>query len=132
MGRRASSSINATAIVGIIAVIAILVAAGFIMLNKKSTTFEDLPLLQVAEALENGNSLRGNEYRVEGKLLWRAPRERGAAVEILIEDSGASDRLPIIIPAEVSSVNFEREQRYAFKIKFGDGGVAIATAVQRL
>lgn len=132
MGRRASSSINATAIVGIVAVIAVLVGVGFILLKKKGKTFDDLPALQVREALENGNSLRGNEYRVEGKLLWRVPREGGAAVEVLIEDAGQTDRLPIIIPADVSSVNFEREQRYAFKIKFGDGGVAIATDVKRL
>ncbi|MDE0826791.1 MAG: hypothetical protein OSA48_08290 [Akkermansiaceae bacterium] len=132
MGRRASSSINATAIVGIIAVIAILVGVGFIILNRKGETFEDVAPLLVQEALENGNSLRGNEYRVEGKLLTRWPREEGAVVEILVEETGKSTHFPIIVPANVSSVNFEREQRYAFKIKFGDGGVAIATDVKRL
>ena len=132
MGRRASSSINATAIVGIIAVIAILVGVGFIILNRKGETFEDVAPLLVQEALENGNSLRGNEYRVEGKLLTRWPREEGAVVEILVEETGKSTHFPIIVPANVSSVNFEREQRYAFKIKFGDGGVAIATDVKQL
>jgi hypothetical protein len=132
MGRRASSSINATAIVGIIAVIAILVGVGFIILNRKGETFEDIAPLLVQEALENGNSLRGNEYRVEGKLLARWPREEGAVVEILVEETGKNTHFPIIVPADVSSVNFEREQRYAFKIKFGDGGVAIATDVKRL
>jgi hypothetical protein len=131
MGRRASSSINATAIVGIIAVIAILVGVGVILLNKKGETFENIAPLLVQEALENGNSLRGNEYHVEGKLLARWPREEGAVVEILVEETGKKTHFPIVVPADVSSVNFEREQRYAFKIKFGDGGVAIATDVKR-
>ena len=69
---------------------------------------------------------------MEGKLLTRWPREEGAVVEILVEETGKSTHFPIIVPANVSSVNFEREQRYAFKIKFGDGGVAIATDVKRL
>ena len=132
MGRRASSSINPAVIVGIIAAIAIIVGVGVIMLKKKGTTFEDIPTLQMDEAIENGNSLRGNEYRVEGKLLARWPRDSGAMVEILVEDDGKSTNFPILVPPGVSSVNFEREQRYVFKIKFGNGGVAIASDVKKL
>jgi hypothetical protein len=132
MGRRASSSINSSAIVGIIAAVAVLVGVGAFLLSRKGKSFADVAPLQVVEALENANSLRGNEYRVEGKLLARWPRETGAVVEVLIEDGGAQEHFPIVVPSSVSTVNFEREQRYAFKIKFGDGGVAIATAVERL
>ncbi|MDA0765976.1 MAG: hypothetical protein O3A87_06285 [Verrucomicrobia bacterium] len=132
MGRRASSSINSAAIVGIIAVVAVVVGLGALLLKKKGTTFDDVAPLLVEEALDNGNSLRGNEYRVEGKLLARWPRDSGAVIEILVEDGGEQTHFPIVVPVEVSNLNFEREQRYAFKIKFGDGGVAIATEVKRL
>ena len=132
MGRRASSSINSAAIVGIIAAVVLIVGLGTLLLRKKATTFDDVAPLLVGEALDNGNSLRGNEYRVEGKLLARWPRDSGAVIEILVEDGGEQTHFPIVVPAEVSNVNFEREQRYAFKIKFGDGGVAIATDVKRL
>ena len=132
MGRRASSSINTAAIVGIIAAIAILVGLGFLLFNRKGEAFSDLAPLQVTEAMENGNSLRGNEYRVEGKLIARWPRDTGAVVELLVEQPGATEHFPIVVPSGISQVNFEREQRYAFKIKFGEGGVAIATDVERL
>lgn len=132
MGRRASSSINTAAILGIVAAVAILIGLGVLLLTKKGQPFAEVAPLQVEEALENGNSLRGNEYRVEGKLLARWPRESGAVVELLVEEPGRSEHFPIVVPSEVSTVNFEREQRYAFKITFGQGGVAIATAVERL
>jgi hypothetical protein len=132
MGRRASSSINPATVVGIIAFVAIIVGLGVFMLKKKATTFTDVAPLQVEEALENANSLRGNEYRVEGKLLARWARDAGAVVELLVDQDGKQTHFPIVIPPEISKVNFEREQRYAFKIKFGEGGVAIATDVKRL
>lgn len=132
MGRRASSSINPAAIVGIVAAVAILGVLGFFFFSKKGEAFSDLPPLRVSEALENGISLRDNEYRVEGKLLARWPRKTGAVVELLVEEPGSAEHFPIVVPDEVATVNFEREQRYAFRIRFGDGGVAIATAVERL
>lgn len=138
MGRRASSNINTTtvvvviAIVGIIATVGIIVGVGAVLLKKNDSSFEGTPSLRVDEALNNGNSLRGNEYRVEGKLLARWPRDSGAMVEILVEDDGKSTNFPILVPPGVSNVNFEREQRYVFKVKFGNGGVAIASDVKRL
>lgn len=132
MGRRASSSLNTAAIVGIIAVLAIAVGLGTLLLRKKEESFRDVAPLRVSEALENGNSLRGNEYRVEGKVLSRWVRDSGEAIELLIEDSGQQEHLPIMIPPGVTTLNIEREQRYALKIKFGEGGVAIATAIKKL
>ena len=132
MGRRASSSLNAIAIVGIIVVIAIVVGVGALMLNRKSETFTDVPPLHITEALENANSLRGNEYRVEGKVEARWIRDSGEGLSLLVEDNGGTQPLFIMIPPDVEHVNIEREQRYAFKIRFGEGGIAVATAVKRL
>ncbi len=132
MGRRASSSLNATAIVGIIAAIAVIAAVGFFMLRQKSETFTDAPLLRISEALDNANSLRGNEYRVEGKVDTRWVRDSGEGLSLQIEEDGRIEYFFIVIPPDVDHVNIEREQRYAFKIRFGEGGVAIATAVKRL
>lgn len=132
MGRRASSSLNSAAIIGIIAVIAILVGVGALTLRKKGKIFNDVPPLQIEEALQNANSLRGNDYRVEGKIDSRWIRDTGEGLSLMVEDDGQTKYLFIMIPPEVSHVNIEREQRYAFKIKFGEGGVAIATDVKRL
>lgn len=132
MGRRASSSLNSAAIIGIIIVIAILVGIGALTLKKKGKTFNDVAPLQIEEAIENANSLRGNEYRVEGKIESRWVRDAGEGLSLMVEDQGQEYFLFIMIPPEVGHVNIEREQRYAFKIKFGTGGVAIATDVKRL
>lgn len=132
MGRRASSSLNSTAIIGIVAVLAILVGIGSLMFKKKAKTFNEVAPLRIEEALENANSLRGNEYRVEGKIESRWIRDTGEGLSLLVEEGGRTERLFIMIPPDVSHPNIEREQRYAFKIEFGEGGVAIATAVKRL
>ncbi len=132
MGRRASSSLNSTAIIGIIAVIALLVGIGSLMLKKKADTFSEVAPLRVAEALVNANSLRGNQYRVEGKIESRWIRDSGEGLSLLVEEEGLTERLFIMIPPDLDHPNIERDQRYAFKIEFGAGGVAIATAVKRL
>ena len=132
MGRRASSSLNTTAIVGIIAAIAVVATVGFFMLGKKSETFTDVPLLRISEALDNANSLRGNEYRVEGKVESRWVRDSGEGLSLQVEEDGRTEYFFIMIPPDIKHVNIEREQRYAFKIRFGEGGVAVATAIKRL
>lgn len=132
MGRRASSSLNTAAIIGIVAVVAILVGAGALMLKKKGVTYNDVALLRMEEAVQNANSLRGNEYRVEGKIESRWIRDSGEGLSLIVEESGRTERLFIMIPTDVEHPNIERDQHYAFKIKFGEGGVAIATAVKKL
>jgi len=132
MGRRASSSLNSAAIIGILAVVAILVGVGALTLKKKGKSFTDVAPLQIEEALTNANSLRGNEYRVEGKVESRWVRDQGEGLSILVEENNRVEHLFIMIPPDVTHLNIEREQRYAFKIKFGEGGVAIATDVKRL
>ena len=132
MGRRASSSLNSTAIIGIVVVIAILVGVGALTLKKKGKTFNDVAPLQVEEALQNANSLRGNEYRVEGKVESRWVRDSGEGLSLQVEEDGRTEYFFIMIPPDVKHVNIEREQRYAFKIRFGEGGVAVATAIERL
>jgi hypothetical protein len=139
MARRASSNVSTAAIIGIVIVAVIfavvfilsniLGGAGYLLGNKKAF---DAPLLQIEEALQSANSLRGNEYRVEGKVDSRWVRDTGEGLSLMVEDDGQTKYLFIMIPPEVSHVNIEREQRYAFKIKFGEGGVAIATDVKRL
>jgi hypothetical protein len=132
MGRRASSSLNAPLIVGIIAAIIVAAVLGFFLLQKKTETFTDAPLLHISEALDNANSLRGNEYRVEGKVESRWVRDTGEGLSLKVEEDGRTEYFFIMIPPDIEHVNIEREQRYAFKIRFGEGGVAVATAVKRL
>jgi len=47
--------------------------------------------------------------------------------------SGSGDEIiPVKIPSNFNNVNIEREQRYAFKVRFEQGGIPVVTAVNRL
>jgi hypothetical protein len=84
------------------------------------------------EVYTNANSLRGNEYTVEGTVDRREPRDSGLGISILVDSEGEKLPLFIIVPDAVATINIERDVTYAFKIRFGEGGVPIATGVKRL
>ncbi len=134
MPRRASSGINAGVLIGVAVFVLLGIVAGYFLLGHKKATFGDVPKLRIDEFLENANSLRGNEYTVEGrideKLRWTPGR--GQVVSLRVETDGRTDLIGIEIPPEFNSLNIEREQRYAFRIRVRQGGIAVATAIQRL
>ncbi len=134
MARRASSSLHPGIIIGAIVAIVILVIAGKSLLGKKSSHFGDIAKLNVGELLENGNSLRGNEYVIEGqideKLQWTT--DRGQLVSVKIASPGGDDFVGIEIPNTFNNLNIDSKQKYLFRVKFRQGGIAVATDIQRL
>ena len=134
MARRASSHIHPGIIIGAIAAIAVAVIAGKSLIGKKSASFGEVKKLSVDELLENGNSLRGNEYVIEGeideKLQWTT--DRGQLVSVKVEAPGGDEFVGIEIPSEFSKLNIDTKQKYAFRVKFRQGGIAVATGVNRL
>jgi hypothetical protein len=78
--------------------------------------------------------MRGNEYVLEGKIdeKLRWTPERGQLVSVRVEDGDDSEVIGIEIPPEFNHLNIEREQRYAFKVRIRQGGIPVATAVERL
>lgn len=134
MARRASSHIHPGVIIGAIAAIVVAVIAGKSLLGKKSASFGEVAKLSVDELLENGNSLRGNEYVIEGqideKLQWTT--DRGQLVSVKVEAPGGDEFVGIEIPNQFSKLNIDTKQKYAFRVKFRQGGIAVATGVNRL
>lgn len=134
MARRASSRLHPGIIIGAVAAIILAVVAGKSLVGKKSAGFGDVAKLSVEELLENGNSLRGNEYVVEGqidqKLQWTTGR--GQLVSVKIEAPGGDQFVGIEIPEEFSKLNIDTKQKYAFRVKFRQGGIPVATGVNRL
>ena len=134
MARRASSHPNPGIILGVAAAIALAIFAGKSMLGKKSASFSEVPALKIEELLENGNSLRGNEYVVEGrideKLQWTA--DRGQLVSLRVETPGGDEFIGIEIPPEFDNLNIDTQQKYAFRVTFRQGGIAVATGINRL
>ena len=134
MARRASSRLNPGIILGAVAVIVAVVFAGRSLLGKKSSAFSGVATLSVDELLENGNQLRGNEYVVQGqideKLQWTT--DRGQLVSVRVTTPGGDQFIGIEIPQEFNKYNIDTKQKYAFKVKFRQGGIAVATGVNRL
>ncbi|MEO5712001.1 MAG: hypothetical protein ABIT37_00795 [Luteolibacter sp.] len=134
MARRASSSLHPGIIIGAIAAIVVAVVAGKSMIGKKTAGFGNVATLQLDELLENGNSLRGNEYVVEGqideKLQWTT--SRGQLVSVRVESPGGDKFVGVEIPPEFNKLNIDAKQKYAFRVKFKQGGIPVATGVNRL
>lgn len=133
MARRASSNLHPGLIVGGIAALVLAVVAGKSLIGKKSAGFADIPKLDVQELLENGNSMRGNEFVVEGqideKLQWTA--RRGQVVSVKVSSPGGNEFVGIEIPPEFNTLNIDTKQKYAFRVKFRQGGIPVATGVER-
>lgn len=134
MARRASSKLHPGIILGAVAAIVVAVIAGKSLIGKKTQSFADGHRLSMDELLENGNSLRGNEYVVEGqideKLQWTT--SRGQLVSVKVAVPGGDEFVAIEIPAEFGKKNIDTKQKYVFRVKFRQGGIPVATGVDRL
>ncbi|BCX48896.1 hypothetical protein HAHE_28040 [Haloferula helveola] len=133
MPRRASSGINPSVIIGVIVLVAAAFFGGKMLFSQKTGKELDGTQLNMRSAIENANSLRGNEYVVEGKiddqLDWDA--DLGQVISLKVADGDRADFLPIEIPPALSNINIEREQNYAFRIRFRQGGIAVAEEITR-
>ena len=134
MARRASSSLHPGILIGIAAAVVVAILGGKSLLKKKTPGFADVNPLSVEDFLENGNSLRGNEYSIEGKidekLRWTA--DRGQVVSLRVKAGSDEELIGIEIPPKFNNLNIEREQRYTMRIKVRQGGIPVATDVTRL
>lgn len=134
MARRASSSLHPGIIIGAVVVVAVAIMAGKSLVGKKSTSLGDIPKLTVNELLENGNSLRGNEYLIEGeideKLQWTT--DRGQLVSVKVAAPAGDEFVGIEIPNQFQKDNISTKQKYAFRVKFRQGGIAVATGINPL
>lgn len=133
MARRASSGISPGILIGIAVFVAAAFFGGKALLGKKSESISGARI-DMSDVMENANQLRGNEYVIEGtideKLRWTP--DRGQVVSLKVEVPGGSEFVGVEIPPKFSDLNVEREQRYSIKVKFRQGGIPVATDINRL
>ena len=134
MPRRASSHIHPGYILGAVALIVAAILVGKTILGKSRNAFANVLPLDIGQLMENANSLRGNEYVVEGqideKLQWTS--DRGQLISVRVKTPGGDEFIGIMIPPQFNRLNMDVKQKYAFRVQFQQGGIAIATAIQRL
>jgi len=98
MARKKSSS-RSKSLLPIAAGFFVLIALGFVFLGSKDkSTHRTVPALDVAGYLQNSNSLRGNTYKLEGKvaesLAWSPDSGRLIAIEV------DNEIIPVLVTAD--------------------------------
>jgi hypothetical protein len=130
MARRASSGISPGLLIGIAAAVVVAFFGGKALLAKKDESFSGVAKLNVDDFMANANSLRDNEYLIEGtiseKFLSDSSPNQVVSVKI------GEELVGVEIPSKFLSTNIEREKRYAIKVKIRQGGIPVATGINRL
>lgn len=88
--------------------------------------------LNLATYRDNGNSLRGNVYLIEGKveetLRWTA--ERGRLISFEAEDGGLTIPVPVLVPENFSNINIERGSTLAMVVRVDRDGTLVAESIE--
>lgn len=145
MARRASSGINvgqiagiAVAILGFLIVAALLfkLIAGDLMSggggsggNKRSSG--NATMLNLSTFRENANSLRGNVYRIEGKVeeTLRWTPDRGRLISFDANDTMITIPVPVRIPEDFSNVNIERGTSMSMVVRVDREGTLVVESI---
>ena len=144
MGRRASSGINVGQILGIAAAILGFLVAVFLLIRVVGADLiggggggargiSAASELNISYYIENANSLRGNVYRVSGKveetLKWTA--DRGRLISFKADGSGGSSLVPVLVPEQFSSTNIDRGDAFELVVRVDRGGLLVAEKIDQ-
>ena len=130
MARRASSSAHPVWIFIAAGIVLAALGGGYVIFGKASDPYRTMTALPVADYLENSNSLRGNEYKLDGtiskSLEYSSANGRLFSVEV------GGDVLHVLVPPEFNALNIEKGQRYLFKVKVEEKGIIRAEDVRKV
>lgn len=145
MPRRRNSGINLPQVIGLVGGIAFLFTVAAVVLylflgGPSGGTDESTPRrtrvsandLSVSDYLDNANSMRGNSYRVSGRveeqLRWSA--DEGRLVSVVVSGQGDAAPIPILVPRQFSHLNLEKGTSFSFVVEVRTNGILVATAVK--
>ena len=88
-------------------------------------------LLNLATFRENAKSLRGNIYRIEGKVeeTLRWTPDRGRLISFDADDSMISIPVPVRVPDDFSNVNIERGSPMSFVVRVDREGTLVVESI---
>lgn len=137
MARRANSKIRPLWVALILGALALAIAVGIFLQNTGGEPFRTVPELDMADYLNNANSLQGNVYKVRGRIAQSLGYSRGQgrlfSVDVTGKDGNSSGGsvLPILVPPALSYLNLQKGQLYIFQLEVGDGGILKARDMKK-
>jgi hypothetical protein len=131
VARRSKSSLKPVWIIAA----AVLVVGAFLgsqlFTRMVSEPFRTTETLNVRAYLDNANSLRGNEYKIEGKveeqLAWSPSNGRLFSISV----GDGSDVIPVLITTQFNSENIQKGQRFIFLLEVTDNGMLRTKALTK-
>jgi hypothetical protein len=144
MARRASSGINLGQIAGIAAALLgfLIVAALLVKLvagdllgggdGGSKTGKGKATALNLVTYRDNGNSLRGNIYRVEGRVeeTLRWTPDRGRLISLEARDESVTMPVPVRVPETFQSVNIERGSELTMLVRVDRDGTLVTEDIE--
>lgn len=106
------------------------VAGWYFFFGSPDHVYRATPPLEVETYLAQGESLKGNRYRLEGEVLASlAWSPSGRLISVGLEEGKRA--VPVLLPGRLQAFNIEKGQRLRFVLEVGDKGVLHATEVLR-
>jgi hypothetical protein len=97
--------------------------------NQALSPYRTVPPLEVKSYLENSQSLRGNFYRLEGKvselLAWSKDSGRMIAIEV------ENEIIPVLVTNEFVNMNIQKEQKLIFVVEVDEKGILRTRKVEK-
>jgi hypothetical protein len=133
MARRASSRIRLPTVAGAILLLAGLGIGTYFLVGRASDPYRTLQPLDVAAYFENANSLRGNVYKIDARVLnllhWDPAHGRLFSLEI--DQGRGDDPVGVLIPPEFNPVNVQRGQNFRMKVEVGPHGLLVVRDIMK-
>jgi len=143
MPRRASSGINVGQIVGVaFAILAFFVIAALLFKliagdllggsgGGGGSSNSNAKMLSLETYRDNGNSLRGNVYRIDGKVeeTLRWTPDRGRLISFEATDTMISIPVPVRVPEDFSNINIERGAEMSMVVRIDREGTLVVESI---
>lgn len=100
-------------------------AVGAFFLQRRGDPYRTVEKLRPGDYLENANSLRGNNYQLEGVInasLGSSP-EKGRLFSLRTTQGEREFLLPVLVPTDYRELNLQKGQRYRLKVRVNDAGL---------
>lgn len=143
MSRRASSGIQIGQVIGIgVALLGFVAAAALIFRlvlggwtspggNTGKRSARDAAMINLATYRDNANSLRGNLYRIDGKVeeMLRWTPDRGRLISLEAAEGGDVVSVPVLVPKSFDQVNLERGSDLHLVVRVDRDGTLVTEGI---